>query len=129
MTLFGRIKTVAPVWNGDTVNPQSVLEKQREHKPTSTIQNSAASELSRQSDQVHGRSDITESLADLAIQQTARWFFKQQNTDGHWRGPLEGDTILESEYLLICGWAGRLDQSTMSGCSNCLLYTSPSPRD
>jgi squalene-hopene/tetraprenyl-beta-curcumene cyclase len=121
MTLFGRIKTVAPVWNGDTVSPQSVLESQREHKPTSTIQNIAAGELSRQIDQGEGRSNITKSLAVLAIQQTARWFFKQQNTDGHWRGPLEGDTILESEYLLICGWAGRLDQSTMSGCSKRIL--------
>ena len=73
--------------------------------------------------QVHADTSgkVTESLADLALQQTSRWFLKNQNADGHWRGPLEGDTILESEYLLICGWAGRLDQKTMVGCTKRIL--------
>ena len=31
---------------------------------------------------------------------TAAWLRGSQFEDGHWRGPLEGDTILESEYLL-----------------------------
>ncbi|RLS78528.1 MAG: squalene--hopene cyclase [Planctomycetota bacterium] len=39
---------------------------------------------------------------------TAEWLIDRQADDGHWRGPLEGDTILESEYLLILAWAGRL---------------------
>jgi len=35
---------------------------------------------------------------------TAAWLRQRQAADGHWRGPLEGDTILESEYLLILAW-------------------------
>jgi squalene-hopene/tetraprenyl-beta-curcumene cyclase len=109
MTFSGRMKTVTPVWNDDAPRSRSILEKHTQH------------ELSRQVGKPQGYSKITESLAELAIQQTVRWFTKRQNADGHWRGPLEGDTILESEYLLICGWAGRLDQRTASGCTKRIL--------
>lgn len=103
------MKTVVPVWNGKSPNAQSIFEKDTQH------------ELSRVLDKPQSHSKISESLAELAIQQTAQWFLKRQNADGHWRGPLEGDTILESEYLLICGWAGRLDQRTASGCTKRIL--------
>jgi squalene-hopene/tetraprenyl-beta-curcumene cyclase len=36
---------------------------------------------------------------------TADWLQRNQYAEGHWRGPLEGDTILESEYILILAWA------------------------
>ena len=42
-----------------------------------------------------------------AIAAAAGWLLDRQHEDGHWRGPLEGDTILESEYILILAWAGR----------------------
>ena len=48
-----------------------------------------------------------EIAADAACR-TSHWLAERQSIDGHWRGPLEGDTILESEYLLILAWAGRL---------------------
>lgn len=63
----------------------------------------------------------TAGLVDLAVEQTVGWFLSQQYSDGHWRGPLEGDTILESEYLLICGWAGRLDGDEIAGCGERIL--------
>lgn len=63
----------------------------------------------------------TIGLVDLAIEQTVDWFLKQQYPDGHWRGPLEGDSILESEYLLICGWAGRLEGEEIKGCGERIL--------
>ena len=28
----------------------------------------------------------------------------EQHADGHWVGELEGDTILESEYILLLAW-------------------------
>ena len=34
-----------------------------------------------------------------------------QNADGHWCGELEGDTILESEYLLLLYFLGRADDA------------------
>jgi len=57
------------------------------------------------------------SLVREAVQRTAGWFRGQQAADGHWRGPLEGDSILESEYLLILAWAGRLEQGTVASCA------------
>ncbi len=40
---------------------------------------------------------------------TVDWLLARQHPDGHWRGPLEGDSILESEYLILLAWAGRID--------------------
>ena len=35
------------------------------------------------------------------------WFTSQQHADGHWCAELEGDTILESEYILLLAWLGE----------------------
>jgi len=43
-----------------------------------------------------------------AVARTTAWLRERQAEDGHWRGPLEGDSILESEYLLLLAWADRL---------------------
>ena len=63
----------------------------------------------------------TFGFVELAIGQTVEWFLNQQQGDGHWRGPLEGDTILESEYLLIRAWAGQLDDADVVGCGERIL--------
>lgn len=52
---------------------------------------------------------------------TAEWLARQQAHDGHWRGPLEGDTILESEYLLILAWADRLTGPNVSAAARRIL--------
>jgi squalene-hopene/tetraprenyl-beta-curcumene cyclase len=52
---------------------------------------------------------------------TARWLVERQADDGHWRGPLEGDTILESEYILIVAWADRLGDPAVAGCARRIL--------
>jgi squalene-hopene/tetraprenyl-beta-curcumene cyclase len=56
-----------------------------------------------------------------AIDATAHWLVSRQAADGHWRGPLEGDTILESEYILILAWAGRLDRPEIPGAARRIL--------
>jgi squalene-hopene/tetraprenyl-beta-curcumene cyclase len=56
-----------------------------------------------------------------AIDRTAGWLRGQQAADGHWRAPLEGDTILESEYLLLLAWAGRLDHPHARGAGRRIL--------
>ncbi len=38
---------------------------------------------------------------------TQQWLLSQQHSDGHWCAELEGDTILESEYLLLLAYLGR----------------------
>ena len=52
---------------------------------------------------------------------TAAWLRQRQAVDGHWRGPLEGDTILESEYLLILAWHGRFDGPHVAGALRRIL--------
>jgi squalene-hopene/tetraprenyl-beta-curcumene cyclase len=76
--------------------------------------------LSRQ--QVESHAELKQSGREFgAIDLTARWLLDQQAEDGHWRGPLEGDTILESEYLLILAWAGRLDDATANAACRRIL--------
>src|SRR5436305_1500061 len=48
-----------------------------------------------------------QSLA-RAIAAAERWLLDAQAPDGHWCGELEGDTILESEYVLVFHFLGRL---------------------
>jgi squalene-hopene/tetraprenyl-beta-curcumene cyclase len=61
-----------------------------------------------------------DAAADAASR-TAAWLFDHQAIDGHWRAPLEGDTILESEYLLILAWAGRTSDPHAPGACRRIL--------
>ncbi len=42
-----------------------------------------------------------------AIERTSDWLLAQQHPDGYWCAELEGDTILESEYILLLAFLGR----------------------
>jgi squalene-hopene/tetraprenyl-beta-curcumene cyclase len=44
-----------------------------------------------------------------------------QQPDGHWVGELQGDTILESEYILLMAFLGREDESRVAKAANYLL--------
>jgi len=61
-----------------------------------------------------------DAAADAASR-TAAWLFDHQAIDGHWRAPLEGDTILESEYLLILAWAGHTSDPHAPGACRRIL--------
>jgi len=119
MTLSGRIETTS-VWNGDSANRRSDLT-QGHHSVSKPQELVSEAELFGRHVHADNPTTVTESLAHHALRQTSRWFVKNQSADGHWMGSLEGDTILESEYLLICGWAGRLDRNTMFGCTKRIL--------
>jgi squalene-hopene/tetraprenyl-beta-curcumene cyclase len=56
-----------------------------------------------------------------AAARVAAWLRSQQSADGHWRGPLEGDTILESEFILILAWSGRLERPDVAGAARRIL--------
>lgn len=47
-----------------------------------------------------------ESVA-AAIARTREHLLQNQHAEGYWLGELEGDTILESEYILLLAWMGR----------------------
>lgn len=66
-----------------------------------------------------GRGEVSADgdLPAERIDRTVAWLEDRQAPDGHWRAPLEGDTILESEYLLLLAWADRLDGDHVAGCA------------
>jgi squalene-hopene/tetraprenyl-beta-curcumene cyclase len=47
------------------------------------------------------------SPLELAIGRARHCLLLQQRADGHWCGELQGDTILESEYILLMAFLGR----------------------
>ena len=61
---------------------------------------------------VHDFPVFDESIEDnsriaAAIDAATRRLSSLQHEDGHWCGELQGDTILESEYLLLLYYLGR----------------------
>ena len=49
-----------------------------------------------------------------AIARTHGWLLAAQQADGHWVAELEGDTILESEYILMLAFLGQHTSPTAS---------------
>jgi squalene-hopene/tetraprenyl-beta-curcumene cyclase len=46
---------------------------------------------------------------------------RRQRTDGHWVGELQGDSILESEYILLMAFLGREKDDRVGQAANYLL--------
>ncbi|MGH7135363.1 MAG: squalene--hopene cyclase, partial [Pirellulales bacterium] len=55
------------------------------------------------------RSDVVSIQTDQVIRRAVDWLLAAQQPEGYWSGELEGDTILESEYILLLAWLGRHD--------------------
>src|SRR5262245_59343353 len=53
-----------------------------------------------------------------AIEQARDYLLQIQHSDGHWSGELEGDTILESEYILTMHFIGRLQEPRCHKAAN-----------
>jgi squalene-hopene/tetraprenyl-beta-curcumene cyclase len=60
--------------------------------------------------------DLEARLGD-AIEVTRDWLLKRQHPDGHWCAELEGDTILESEYILLLAWLGQEQSPIARKCA------------
>src|SRR5438309_11877088 len=56
-----------------------------------------------------------------AIESTREWLLARQRADGHWCGELEGDTILESEYILLLAWLGQEQSAIARKCAAYLV--------
>jgi squalene-hopene/tetraprenyl-beta-curcumene cyclase len=61
------------------------------------------------------------SALDVAIERTASWLLDRQHDDGHWCAELEGDSILESEYILLLAWLGREKSDDALAAARCLV--------
>jgi squalene-hopene/tetraprenyl-beta-curcumene cyclase len=59
----------------------------------------------------HGACDLLEASARRAIHQTRKWLVSRQEADGSWCAELEGDTILESETILLLVFLGHEDDA------------------
>ncbi len=64
-----------------------------------------------------GVASFSHPAIDIAAKQARDWLLYQQLSDGYWMGELEGDTILESEYLLLLVWLGRSDAKIVQKCA------------
>src|SRR5206468_7087165 len=62
-----------------------------------------------------------DSRVATAVGLTREWLSKRQHADGHWCGELEGDTILESEYILLLAWLGRERSDIARKCAAYLV--------
>jgi squalene-hopene/tetraprenyl-beta-curcumene cyclase len=63
---------------------------------------------------------ILKSMLEESIQRTQQFFLKEQHPDGHWCAELEGDSILESEYLLLLAYLEELDTDHAQQAGNYL---------
>ncbi len=62
------------------------------------------------------RSDL-----ERAIDRARRHVLGLQQPEGCWCGELEGDTILESEYILLLAWLGQLDRPEVAQAARYVL--------
>ncbi len=65
----------------------------------------------------NGRGSEREALKN-AIQRAQDWLLTAQDEDGHWRGELEGDSILETEYVLLFQFLGNPDRTKLRKLCN-----------
>jgi len=78
--------------------------------PADTVKKKPAGNLHYESALQDGSpTSIDGGLLSDAISRTRDWLIEAQHPDGFWVGELEGDTILESEYILLLTWLGRGD--------------------
>jgi squalene-hopene/tetraprenyl-beta-curcumene cyclase len=59
-----------------------------------------------------------ESRLHRAIDAARRALLRRQRADGHWVGELQGDTILESEYVILLAFLGRESDDRVRRCAN-----------
>lgn len=61
------------------------------------------------------------SPIEKAINDARRCLFDLQQPDGHWVAELQGDTILESEYILLMAFLGKEKEDVCQKCADYLL--------
>jgi squalene-hopene/tetraprenyl-beta-curcumene cyclase len=84
------------------------------HSPTAPIETdslSAGDGMLGQSSRLHS-----------AIERTRDYLLSRQAPEGFWVGELEGDTILESEYILLLAFLGQGQSITARRCANYMLH-------
>lgn len=68
------------------------------------------------------RAPIADSPLAPVVESASNSLLKLQRDDGHWVGELQGDSILESEYILLMAFLGREDDPRIKQAANYLLH-------
>jgi squalene-hopene/tetraprenyl-beta-curcumene cyclase len=71
------------------------------------VHSPAAGSFMRSIPQPTAGAEIAPDHLESSMGATSQWLIDRQRPDGHWVGELEGDTILESEYMLLMAFVGR----------------------
>ncbi len=58
-----------------------------------------------------------------AVRRSQDWFFSQQHADGHWCAELEGDSLLQSEMIIMLTFLGKEDTPLAKKLANQLVKT------
>ncbi|MEX0712732.1 MAG: squalene--hopene cyclase, partial [Pirellulales bacterium] len=61
------------------------------------------------------------SALGRAVVRSRQWLLGQQHADGYWVAELEGDTILESEFILLLAYLGRHDSLQASKAARTII--------
>ena len=64
-------------------------------------------QLARSSAATLAREPSAQAGAACSYAHACTWLLQQQHVDGFWCGELEGDSILQSEYILLMAWLGQ----------------------
>src|ERR1044071_3233870 len=56
-----------------------------------------------------------------ATERAQEWLLGIQKDDGHWSGELEGDSILETEYVLLLQFLGNPDRQKVRKLCNYVI--------
>lgn len=75
-------------------------------------------EMSRADGSVFERGGLATDPLRAAIRRTRDFLVNQQHPDGYWVAELEGDTILESEYILLLAYLGQGQSETARLAAN-----------
>jgi squalene-hopene/tetraprenyl-beta-curcumene cyclase len=67
------------------------------------------------------RNPLDDRDLEASQERTRNWLVSRQAPDGHWVGELEGDTILESELILLLAFLGREHEAICERCAAYLL--------
>ena len=74
---------------------------------------------------MHRPAGLPHDALESALERTTDWLLARQADEGYWVGELEGDTILESEYILLLAFLGRESDPV---CGQMRLHPGPPAR-
>lgn len=77
---------------------------------------------STRADTRHGPSH--DAQVELSVDRARQCLLDLQQADGHWCAELEGDTILESEYILLMAFLGRTGEEKVKKAARYILAKS-----